>query len=174
MGGASARPRPFCDIRLTANRTRGHRVARLAPSTGSPASRRRCGGTARLHHEMHTVASERSAAPPHRRDSDGEPVGGLATASGAAGEDRHISGAGAGALLTSEQPAAPRTRELRLVELGEPAASPKGTRRRRKGLALGSGKDETPQPLMPPVVADHGSRTRPRRAGATGPPRGVL
>jgi hypothetical protein len=81
--------------------------------------------------------------------------GGRAPASGASGEDRRhlrrrpaggwrrhpalpvktgdLSGAGAGAFSSRQsKPLRRRTRELRLVELGEPAASPKGTRRRRK------------------------------------------
>jgi hypothetical protein len=100
-----------------------------------------------------------------------------ASASGLSGEDRGpLRRAGWSILRRQSNPLRRRTRELRLVELCEPAASPKGTRRRRtawhEGLAPSSGKDETPHPLM--RAADHGSRTRPHRAGAAGPPRGVL
>jgi hypothetical protein len=42
------------------------------------------------------------------------------------------------------------------------------------GLAAGRVEDETPDPLIRNVAADHGSRTRTHRAGTPGPPRGVL
>jgi hypothetical protein len=105
-----------------------------------------------------SVASEQPAAA---RDSDGDPAGavrqhpalpvkiGDISGAGPRGAGRRhsalpvktgdISGAGAGAFSSRQsKPLRRRARELRLVELGEPAALPKGTRRRRKAWHKGT------------------------------------